>query len=155
MQFAEYISFVPELSRFQLVLPGIVTDQLGFRDENKTQLSIVHENKMQLEWLAQKIMEQYFSLKTGNEKFKARLRIKKAIAFFILLATVIGFLLRNQIALNFHFSVIYLNAGTFAAGIICLLQLLKYFALGFAKSDLSEEPEIIELRQLIREQYLI
>ncbi len=155
MQVAEYISFVPELSRFQLVLPGIVTDQLGFKDENKRQLSIVHENKMQLEWLAQKIMEQYSLLKTGIEKFKARLRRKRTIALCILLATVIVFLLRNQIVLNFHISVIYLNAGTFAVGIICLLQLLKYYALGFAKNDLSEEPEIIELKLLIQAQYLI
>ena len=71
---------LPGAGVYQLFLPEQVASTLQLTAADGHALSIIHENKMQLEWLGQRIWEQYHSLKNAFMIGKERLKRKKRIA---------------------------------------------------------------------------
>ena len=149
------IQFSQEIQKHLLIVNEEIKNELDLRDDQGRPLLMVHENKMQLEWLSQKIIVLYTEIKQVIEFYSTRLKKRKRVAIFLLLGTSAVALFNNEIARLFHLHPIYINVPAFAIGIVCVMQLLKYYALGFNGygSDLESNLKIIELKKIIQEQY--
>ena len=138
-------------NQFQLLLPEPATDLLGLKGPDGSPLPIVHENKMQLEWLSVSIMDKYRALTNQYAVTHKRLDVKKRWAATILLVcAVLAFCSYYVIPLN-HIQKLYITVSAFTIGIISCLQLLKYFALGMngRAKDLSSDLELVLLKEQI------
>ena len=146
---------LPGAGVYQLFLPEQVASTLQLTAADGHALSIIHENKMQLEWLGQRIWEQYHSLKNAFMIGKERLKRKKRIAALMLASAGLIALFSAGIARLTQINILYINTFAFAIGIICCLQLLKYFAKGMsiADSHLTSGLEISELKESILKDY--
>jgi len=142
---------LPGAGVYQLILPDQVASTLRLTEADGHAIFITHENKMQLEWLGQRIWQQYHSLKNAFTIGKERLKRKKILAAIILAVAVLTGLFSAEIASLAHSSSLYVKTLAFAVGIICSLQLLKYFAKGMSLSNgaLVSEPQISELKESI------
>ena len=155
MEIPADIEFLKSTGLYQLRLPEPVTTVLKLTEADGHALFIVHENKMQLEWLAQKIADEYGKVKNSFMISKMRLKRKRKLAISILILASLIALFRIPVSGLVHIDVLYLNVFVFTLGIVCCLQLLKYYALGISKSDddlLSGLP-FSELKELILKDY--
>ena len=136
---------------YQLCLPEQLSNTLRLTKADGNALSIVHENKMQLEWLAQRIMKQYQAFNNALTAGKAKLKRKKRLAFIILGISLLTGLFSSGIAKLAHINILYTYTFIFTVGIISGLQLLKYFAMGFTLSegDVNSDLHISGLKDLI------
>src|SRR5215467_13873676 len=119
------IEFQPESGKYILHLPESVYKKLGLTDTEGKPLSIVNENKMQLEWLAQKIMNWFHDLNTKLVSTKSKLNRRKRIAALILLICILVAFLNRPLSNITHIEILYINLSTFAVGMICILQLFN------------------------------
>ncbi|HEY4156049.1 MAG TPA: hypothetical protein VGM24_11495 [Puia sp.] len=136
---------------YQLFLPEQVAAMLHLTQGDGKALVIIHENKMQLEWLAQKIGEQYHSLYNAFIAGKARLKRKKRRVLIILLFVALAAIFNGPLAGIMQVDRLYIKAFIFTLGIICCMQLLKYLAMGMAGSarGVDTELSVLELKELI------
>jgi hypothetical protein len=146
---------LPGAGVYQLLLPDQVASTLHLKAADGRTLFIIHENKMQLEWLGQRIWEQYHSLRNRFSISKERLKRKKRIAFIILVLAGLVAVFNSAIAAFTNLSVLYIKTFAFLAGIICCLQLLKYFAKGifYSQADPDSEQMMQELKESILKDY--
>jgi hypothetical protein len=156
MSISADIEFLPADKKYRLLLPGPVTQLLDLKNADGKTLIMTHENKMQLEWLAQKIYGRFNTAKELLISIKTRLKRKKRLVLILLgLAAVAGFL-NKEIASLSQLNSLYIKVSAFAIGIICCLQLLKYYAQGISSIELASfDPEISELKELILKDYSI
>jgi hypothetical protein len=142
---------LPGAGVYQLILPDQVANTLQLTEADGHTLFITHENKMQLEWLGQRIWQQYHSLKNAFAAGKERLKRKRRSAAIILAVAVLTGLFSEEIAGLARISTLYVKTLAFAAGIICCLQLLKYFAKGISLSEgvLVSQPQVSALKESI------
>ncbi len=149
------IRSLPEVGVYQLFLPEQVATMLQLKEDDGNPLSIIHKNKMQLEWLGQNILKQYNTLNEALQTGMAKLKRKKRLAIVILAISALIALLSSNIAALVRVNILYLRAFVFTIGIICCLQLLKYIALGISYVDrgLASDFRILELKELILRDY--
>jgi hypothetical protein len=150
------IVFESGSNKYRLILPSPVIDQLGLIDAEGNTVLILHENRMQLEWLAQKILS-WFNAIHDKRVFKTRkLNKKKTIAIIVLVVAALAAIFHTRFASLLHVSAAYVSVSSFALGIVAFLQLLKYYALGLAarEEDPSSDQNVLELRELIQKDYL-
>ena len=149
------IQFNQEIQKHLLIVNDAIKNELDLKDDQGKPLLMIHENKMQLEWLSQKIIALYTELNQVIEFYSTRLKKRKKVAIIILLSISVVALFNNNIARLLHLNPVYINAPAFAIGIVCVLQLLKYYAMGFNGygSNLESNLKIIELKKIIQEQY--
>ena len=149
------IEFHSETGKYTLTLPESVYKTLGLTDAEGRPLSIVNENKMQLEWLSQKIMGWSHDLNNRVESTRSRLNRKKKYAGSILLVSIVLAVSNRPLSRITHIDILYINLAAFAIAMICILQLFKYFALGITIRGVNadEDHEINELKQLIQKDY--
>jgi hypothetical protein len=142
---------LPGAGVYQLFLPEQVARELQLTESDGHALSIIHENKMQLEWLGQRIWKQYHSLKSAFIAGREKLKRKRRLAVIILALACLTALFSKGIAGITHLSDLYIKTLAFAVGIVCCLQLLKYFAkaMSFSDSDLVAGSQISELKEAI------
>ncbi len=145
------IRSLPGAGVYQLFLPEQVATTLHLTEADGNALFIIHENKMQLEWLSQRIWQQYHSLKNAFTVSKVRLKRKKRLAVIILVFAGLITLFSSGIARQTHVNILYINTFVITVGVFCCLQLLKYFAKGvsFSDSDFVSELQISELKESI------
>jgi len=150
------IVFESDGNKYRLILPRPVIDQLGLMDAEGNTVPIVHENRMQLEWLAQKIFSWFNTIHDKQVFVTKKLNKKKRIAIIVLALAALAGIFHNRLASLLHLSAGYIAVSGFALGIIAFLQLLKYYALGLAtgREDLSTDQQVLELRELIEKDYL-
>jgi len=146
---------LPGAGVYQLFLPEQVASTLQLTAADGHALSIIHENKMQLEWLGQRIWEQYHSLRNAFMIGKEKLKRKKRLAAIMLASAGVIALFSAGIARLTQINILYVNTFAFTIGIICCLQLLKYFAKGMsiADSNLTSGLQISELKESILKDY--
>lgn len=149
------IRSLPEVGVYQLFLPEQVATLLQLKEEDGNPLSIIHKNKMQLEWLGQSILKQYNTLNDAFIVAMAKLKRKKRLAIIMLVLSASIALLSSYIAALIRVNILYVRAFVFTIGIICCLQLLKYIALGITYGDkgLVSDFRILELKELILKDY--
>ena len=149
------IEFQPESGKYILTLPESVYKTLGLTDTEGKPISIVNENKMQLEWLSQKIMGWFHDLNTRIMSTRSRLNRKKRVAVLILFISILIAFLNHSLSRITHIDILYINLSAFGFGMICILQLFKYFALGLTGYGMKSnaEDEINDLKQLIQKDY--
>jgi hypothetical protein len=149
------IEFHPENDNYRLILPAPVTEVLSPTNADGKILPITHENKMQLEWLAQKIVSRFNKLNEDLIANRVILKRKKNIAVGIIILAAVAALFKYNLARVTNINILYINVAAFAVGIIACLQLLKYFALSYTDSgrDIASDLQIIELKELIQKDY--
>ncbi|MDP4131459.1 MAG: hypothetical protein Q8918_18040 [Bacteroidota bacterium] len=149
------IKSLPGAGVFQLVLPEQVATRLQLKQPDGHVLFIIHENKMKLEWLAQSIWKQYQIMNNAFISGKTRLNRKKRVAVIVLLFTALIAVFRSGLATLTHINLLYINATVFTLGVMCCMQLLKYFAMGMKRPDETQVSGIgiSELKELIQKDY--
>jgi hypothetical protein len=150
------IVFESGSKKYRLILPRPVIDQLGLMDGEGNIVPIIHENRMQLEWLAQKILSWFNAIHDNRVLVNRKLNKRKRIAIIVLLLAVLAAIFHTGLASLIHVSAAYISVVAFALGIIAFLQLLKYYALGLAArgEGLSSDQQVVELKELIQKDYL-
>lgn len=145
---------LPDAGVYQLILPEQVSSLLQLKQPDGKMIRIIHENKMQLEWLGQRIWQQYHFLDDVFITGKTKLIRKKRLAFIILIMAALISIFRTSIAGWIHVDIIYLTAFLFTVGVISCMQLMKYFALGTAGTNRDQvSGQISALKELIRKDY--
>jgi hypothetical protein len=145
------ISALPVAGVYRLLLPESVANLLKLTEPAGKALFITHQNKMQLEWLRQSIWEQYHTASEAFTAGKARLKRRKQWATATLLLAAVVALFNVRLSQLAHIDVLYIKVLSFTIGVICCLQLLKYFAMGMtlAGRDSGAEQRVLELKELI------
>lgn len=147
------IRSLPEGGVYQLFLPDQVASMLQLKEDDGNPLSIIHKNKMQLEWLGQTILKQYNTLNEAFIAGTAKLKRKKRVAIIVLALSALIAFLSSNIATLTKINILYVRVFAFTVGIICCLQLLKYIAQGLTNADKSLDFRILELKELILKDY--
>jgi hypothetical protein len=149
------IRSLPDAHAYQLLLPDQVAARLQLKQADGNTLFITHENKMQLEWLGQRIWQQYHNLNSSFTASKTRLNRKKRTAVIVLLSVAILAVFRNRLATLLRMDSMYVNAFIFTVAILCGMQLLKYLAMGVSAMDreIASDSTILELKEIIQKDY--
>ncbi len=149
------IKHMPEAGVYRLFLPEPVITALRLTAADGQALFITHENKMQLEWLGQRIWQQYHALKNAFTAGKERLKRKKRLAVILLAFAGLIAIFSALISRLARINILYINTFVITVGAFCCLQLLQYFAKGSSLSDneLASGPEISELKKSILNDY--
>src|SRR5580693_9348242 len=111
------IQFNQEIQKHLLIVNDAIKNELDLKDDQGKPLLMMHENKMQLEWLSQKIIALYTELNQVIEFYSTRLKKRKRVAIILLLSISVVALFNNSIARLFHINPVYINAPAFAIGI--------------------------------------
>jgi hypothetical protein len=150
------IKFLPDSNRYLLVLPGQLTNVLDLNDDEGKAIPITHENKMQLEWLSQRLLSLFGKVNETLVANRATLKRKKYWAVSIIFLSVLAAVFNQELARLAHTQVFYIEVTAFAVGAISCLQLFKYFAMGFTDlgRDSFSDVQFAEIKELIRKDYL-
>jgi hypothetical protein len=156
MSIAANIKFHSDSNSYELLLPDSVKNSFGLKDNSGVPLSIIHQNKMKLEWLAQSIVAQFNKLNDYRIVNIKKLARKKRICLIVLAVCAVVIFFKEGIARALHTTTLYINLVSFGVAIISSLQLLKYFALSISdinKGNFSTDPEIEQIKELILKDY--
>lgn len=149
------IEFIRGTGKYKLHLPETVTSDLLLMDERHQPLEILHENKMELEWLSADIINRHKEFLTSMEKAKRRRRIKMTIAAAILLLIAIATFMSRTLAELFKIPFNIFNLLIFLVGIVTLWQVFQLYVLGGVRAPigLMDDLKTIELKERIREKF--
>ena len=142
MSLAPNIEFLPDGKKYQLILPVPIVNSLGLTDPEGRPVSIIHENKMQLEWLSQRILTRFSQMNDELIVKKSKLKKRKYWMLGIMAMAIVAGLLNAPLAKMLHVSVLYIDVIAFAFGIIACLQTLA-----------NLDPEMMEFKELILKDY--
>jgi hypothetical protein len=142
---------------YQLFLPEPVVAALRLTAADGRALFITHENKMQLEWLGQRIWQQYHALKSAFAAGRERLKRKRRMAVILLIIAALIAAFSSAISRLTQVNILYINTFVIAVAVFCCLQLLQYFSKGSLSPD--NDPlsglQISELKKSILRDYSI
>lgn len=132
-----------------------VMDDLLLKDEQGKPLEIVHENKMQLEWLAADIEKHHGEFIVYMEKVRKRRQLKMKIAIIILLITIVVAIMNHTVASWLSLPLGTLNMMTILIGFFSAWQILQLYLLGSrgGSAALKENLRTLELQELIKKKF--
>ena len=97
-------------------MPVPVGNSLGLTDQEGRPVSIIHENKMQLEWLSQRILTRFSQMNDELIVKKSKLKKRKYWMLGIMALAIAAGLLNAPLAKMLHVSVLYIDVIAFAFG---------------------------------------
>ncbi|MFI5153079.1 MAG: hypothetical protein ACHQET_07065 [Chitinophagales bacterium] len=138
------------------MLPKDIAEALQLSDNTGNPVLIVNENKMQLEWLVQKINALFNAQDRSLTVFKTKLKRKKTITFFVLILSALVVKFSQPISSLLGTSRIPVNFCGLSIAIISFLQLLKYIAQGFSgpSTRFADTNEAADLRETILKNFV-
>jgi len=148
------IEFDSSTRKYRLVLPADVIEHLCLKDTNEQPLQIEHENKMELEWIAEDVMKRHGEYSLLMDKKRARAKVKMWCCAAILILVVIAGLLNQaltgllKIPANI-FRVLLVITALFAAWQLVVTYLLR----ASGRSNLLDTMKTIQLRETIEEKF--
>jgi len=148
---APEIQYIQSIRKYQLNLPAAIIEAFQLNDETGKPLTITHENKMEVEWLAQKLNTQFISQIEAMKTFRTKLSRKKKIAFIFLAVAILITVFSYSISKLIGSTQILVSAFGFTIAIVALLQLLKYIAQGLSgpMSKLTDPEETSKIKEII------
>jgi len=156
MAAAPEIQYIQSIRKFQLVLPESMIETFQLRDDSGNPLSITHENKMELEWLAQKLNTLFKSQSETTNTFQSKLNTKRKMAFIVLAIAILIVVFSHSLSTLLGSAQLPISGTGFALGVIAILQLLKYFAqkLSGPVSKLADAEEVLKIKETILKNFV-